>query len=49
MNIPTSKGQVIIMNQLKCIYNSYSHPTYTWFVMIASNDTKEVNKKHLKS
>ena len=37
---------------IKSIYNSpfkdsYSHPIHTWFVMIASNDTKEVNENEL--
>ena len=39
-----SKGPVIIINQLKSIYNSplkdsYSHPIRTCFPIIASNET----------
>ena len=37
-----SKGQIIIINQLKSIYNSlfedaYSHPIHTCFLIIARN------------
>ena len=41
--IHASKGPVVIMHQLKSLYNSpfknsYSHPIHTCFPMIASND-----------
>ena len=46
--IHASKGPVIIMNQLKYIYNSpfkdsHSHPIHTCFLKIASNEFKHWN------
>ena len=43
----TSKGPVIIMNQLKPIYNSplknsHSHPVHTCFPIIAGNEQNDV-------
>ena len=46
--IHTSKGPVIIMNQLKCIYNSPFQDSHlplirTYFLKIASNEFKHWN------
>ena len=43
--IHASKGQVIIVNQIKPIYNnpfkdSHSHPIHTCFPIIASNESQ---------